>query len=293
MDKPGTVRFIRNVVTTYFGELAGSPEEMIASAWGGVGATRKLHCLSRDRISLVRELLGYAESVGGNVLIHYPAPYGPDIPALVATSVVVKPFGRVSAVAADARYANYPGVIIDVNYEVANRIASDRYGFVTLSEEILDTTEFLTMTTQGLYWGTGGGRESIAPFDAPGKLSHGKEWLYTIRGAYVIPSTIFDHIGKVNTSAITSSDMGQTFAPGTLLYAAPSVAAEVTLDRTIYRITLRFLHKDNGSEGSPMGWNYFPRPSKTGADVDFERIYDGADHAKIFYIASDFTDVFA
>ncbi len=292
MDKPGDVRFIQNVVTTYFGELAGSPEEMIASAWGGVGATRKFHCLSRDRISLVRELLGYSEVVGDNVLIHYPAPYGPDIPSLVATSVVVKPFGKVSAVATDARYATYPGVIIDVNYEVANRIASERYGLVTLTEEILDTTELQTMTTRGLYWGTGAPREGIGPFDAPSKLSHGKEWIYTISGAYTIPSTIFDHVGKINTSAITSSYTGQVFAPGTLLYTSPSIASEVTIAGTIYRITLRFLHKNNGTFDSPMGWNFFPRPSKAGSDVDYEQIYDGADQAKIFYVATDFTDVF-
>ena len=288
-----TVKFINNMVTTTFGELAGSPEEMIASAWGGVGATRKLHCLARDRIRLVRELLGYSEVVGDNVQIHYPAPYGPDIPSLVATSVVVKPFGKCGAADIDARYATYPGSILDVNYEVANRIASEQYGFVTLTEELLDTTELVTLTTRGLYWGTGGSRENIDTFDAPSKLSHGKEWLYTISGAYTIPSTIFDHVGKINTSAITSSYTGEVFASGTLLYTAPSIASEVTLAGTIHRITLRLLHKDNGTAGSPKGWNWFPRPSKAGADVDFEPIYDGADQAKIFYVMTNYTDVFA
>ena len=287
-----TVRFIPNVVTTYFGELDGSPEEMIASAWGGVGATRKLHCLSRDRISLVRELLGYSEFSGKHVQVHYPAPFGPDIPSLVATSVVVKPFGQIDGSAIDVRYANYPGSFIDVNYEVANRIASQRYGFVTLTEEILDTTELLTMTAKGLYWGKGGGRESIDASDAPNKISHGKEWLYTIGGASTIPSVIFDYVGKVNTTEIVSSYTGQTFASGTLLYVAPQIASEITLAGTIHRITLRFLHRDNGTAGSPKGWNWWPRPSKTGAAVDYEPIYDGADHAKIFYVMSDFRDVF-
>lgn len=293
-----TVKFIPNRLTIPFEELDGSPEERSAGTWAGDTATRKLKCLSIHRVALERELLGYSSLggvplAGGDALIHLPAPFGIDRPNLIATNVVTKPFGRVRGVSGDTRFANYRHSILDVAFEVATRVLSTRYGFVALSEEIRDTTEFATMPAKGLYWGTGGGREAIAAFDAPGKISHGKEWIYTIRGAYHIPANIFGYVGKINVSEIASSYTGQTYASGTLLYASPTIASEVTFRGTVYNITLRFLHKNNGTFDSPKGWNWYPRPSKTGATIDYEPIYDDADRAKVFYVMDDFRSVFA
>ena len=292
------VRFIPNRLTVPFEELAGSPEERSAGTWAGDTATRRLKCLSIHRLALGRELLGYTELQGGDaaagILIRLPAPFGPDRPTLVATNVVTKPFGRVSGVPSDTRFANYEHSILDVAYEVATRVLSTRYGFVTLSEEIRDVSEFVTLPTKGLYWGTGGAKEAITTGDAPGKINYGTEWLYTISGAFHVPAQIFDYVGMVNSVEIpagTTAPQGQVYPPYTLLYASPVVGAEMTFRGTIYRITLRFLHKDNGTIAVPKGWNWFPRISAAGAAVTYERITDGTD-SKIFYPSADFRDVF-
>ena len=294
-----SIRFVQHVLTVPFEELDHSPEERATVSWAGDGATRRLKCLSRDRIALERELLGYIAAqgsvgIGGptNVIIHLPAPFGVDRPNLMATNVVAKPFGRVIGVNSDDRYANYAHTILDVTYEVATRIISERYGFITLSEEIRDLTDFVTLPTKNLYWGTGGAAEAIDAFDAPGKMNYGLEWTYTISGAYKVPPQIFDYVGMVNTVAILKGDIGRTFMPYTLLYAEPVIAKEITFGGAIYRITLRFLHKDNGTPASPKGWNWFPRISAAGADITYEPITDGTD-AKNFYRSADFRDVFA
>ena len=287
-----TVRFIPHRLTVPFEELAGSPEERSTITWAGDGATRRLKCFSTNRTFLERELLGYTELIDSNVLIHLPAPFGVDRPNLIATNVIITPFGRVSGVITDIRYANYLHCVLNITYEVATRVLSNRYGFITLTEEIRDMSEFVTLPTKGLYWGTGGGKEAIEAFDAPGKLNYGLEWIYTISGAFRVPPQIFDYVGKINTVAISMPDIGQTFMPYTLLYAEPVVVKDMTFGGTIYRITLRFLHKDNGTAASPKGWNWFPRISASGAEVTYEPITDGT-NSKNFYHASDFRDVFA
>ena len=286
------IRFIPNRMTMPFEELDGSPEEMITSRWAGSRSTRKIKCLSVNRIAVVNELLGFREFVGGNVLIHLPAPYGPDMPNLIATSAVVKPFGRTSAVPRDTRWADYEHVIISINYEWNTRIESSVYGLITLRETIQDVSDFVTLPTRNLYWGTGGGKEAIDAFDAPGKINYGLEWTYEITGAHTVPEQIFDPVGKLNLYAITAPGVNRTFPPYTLLYAAPVVESELTYSGTIYRIVLRFLQKNNGTFVDPKGWNWFPRISASGADITYEPITDGTD-SKNIYNGMDFRGVFA
>lgn len=289
-------RFVQNRLSVPFEELTGSPEERSTSTWAGDGATRRLKVLARDRIALERELLGYIRIAIGttqHALIYLPAPFGADRPGLVATSVVTKPFGKVGGSALDTRFATYKYTLMDVVYEVATRIPSERYGLITLTEEIRDVTEFVTLPTKGLFWGTGGAKESIDRFDAPAKINYGLEWTYTITGAYRVPPQIFDYVGKTNLTSIPIAYLGIVCRPGTLLYVEPVVSKELTFGGTIYRITLRFLHKDNGLVGAGLyaGWNWFPRISASGEDITYERITDGTDE-KIFYDWVDYRDVF-
>lgn len=288
-----TIRYIPHRLTVPFETLAGSPEVRSTSTWAGDGATRKLKCLWIHRIALERELLGYYEYNGDNVLMHLPTPFSIDRPNLIATSIVITPLGKVSGDEIDTRFATYTHAVLNVTFEVATRLLSDRYGFVTLSEDVMDTTEFATLSAKNLYWGTGAGREQIGDRESPSKLSHGKEWLYTISGAYRVPSDIFDYVGKINISTVLSDYTGRSYASGTLLYASPSVASEITAGGMIYRITLRFLHKNNGTFENPRGWNWFPRHSLTGSDISYEIIYDDADNAKVFYEMADYRSVFA
>ncbi len=285
------IRFISNRTVTPFEELDGSPEEMDSSTWSGVGATRHLKCLAVDRIQVVKELLGYVEHFGPLIRIYLPASFGPDMPNVVATHAVVKPFAQMTGSTYDGTYADYRYSVIDVTYELGTRIQSGNYGFVALTEEIRDTTEFVTLPVKGLYWGTGGGKEEIDAFDAPGKMNYGLEWIHIISGASVVPPQIFDYVGMINSVAISVPYLGRTFMPYTLLYAEPVVVKEMTFGGMIYRITLRFLHKDNGTPASPKGWNWFPRISASGAEITYEPITDGTD-SKNFYRGIDFRDVF-
>lgn len=280
-------RFIPHRLTVPFEELDGSPVVRSTSSWAGDGATRKLKCLTTNRIELERELLGY---VYGNV-VHLPASFGVDRPNLIATNVTLTPFGRTGAVGNDNRYADYEHVILNVAFEVVTKIPSPQYGFVTLSEEVRDLSEFVTLPVKNLYWGTGGDKEEIDTFDAPGKMNYGLELVYTISNAYRVPPEIFDYVGKVNSEAINHPGIGYVFEPYTLLYASPSVSSELTFGGTIYRITLRFLHKENGTPANPKGWNWFPRISAAGEEITYETITDGTD-SKIFYGSADYRGVF-
>lgn len=286
-----TIMFIPNRMTYPFEELDGSPEEMVTSTWAGSGATRRIKCLSVNRIGLINELLGWHRFIGGNVKIYLPQWYGPDMPNLVATSVVVKPFGKVSA-GLDTRWANYEHVIIDINYEWNTKIQSSVYGLITLHETIQDVSDFVTLPTKNLYWDVGGSKEAIDAFDAPGKINYGLEWSYEITGAYTVPEQIFDPVGKLNLYAIKAPGINRTFPPFTLLYASPVVESELTYSGTIYRIALRFLHKNNGTFADPKGWNWFPRVSASGADITYEPLTDGTDNKNI-YGGIDFRGVFA
>lgn len=288
-----SISFTDNVLTVNFEELKGSPEERITSAWAGDGATRRLQCFARDRILLERELLGYIEYRGNDALMHLPVPFGDDRPGLVATSVVIKPFGRIGGSEWDTRFATYKYAILNVTFEVATRIPSNRYGFITLSEEVRDVTEFVTLPSKGLYWGKAESKEAIDPADAPAKINYGLEWIYTISGAYRAPPQIFTYVGKVNSVDIPIGYVGtgEVFARGTLLYVEPVVARELTFNGVIYRITLRFLHKDNGDSTTPKGWNYYAHVSEAGTTISYERITDGTND-KNFYPFADFRDVF-
>ncbi len=293
------IRFIHNAMTVNFEELDASPEEMLTSTWAGSGATRRLKVRSVDRIRLVRELLGYAAGQGSpgifgfpNVLIYLPASFGPDMPNLVATNAVVKPFGKTGAVSSDTRFANYEHSIISVTYEWNTKLRSAIYGLITLNETVQDVSEFVTLPTKNLYWGTGGGKEAIEEFDAPGKMNYGLEWTYTIAGAYYVPTEIYDPVGKLNLFEVVAPGIRRIFPPFTLLYASPVVESEITYSGTVYRITLRFLHKNNGTFDSPKGWNWFPRISASGADITYEPITDGTD-SKNIYGGIDFRGVFA
>lgn len=297
-----SIRFIKNRITVNFEEMDGSPEERRTNEWNGDGATRRLKCLMSDRIELEYELLGYTDrkidiSIGGdqNILMHLPQSFGPDREGLIATSVITRPFGKVSASPKDNSFTNYIYSILDVTYEVATRIPSSQYGFVVISEDIRDVSEFVTLPTEGLYWGTGGAKEAIDMLDAPGKINYGLEWAYTISGAYLIPEGIFDYVGQINSFEIpggASTPFGYVYPIGTLLYTAPVISIENTFMGSRYRISFRFLHKNNGTSGSPKGWNFFPRISASGEDITYERITDGTNN-KNFYDYGDFRSIFA
>ena len=263
-------------------ELDGSPLENFSSTRENTGASRELKCKANVRLQLIRELLGYYEFVGLNTLVHPPHVFGPDMPNIMASNVTTKPFGRIRAVPGDPWFANYTDSILDVTYEVQEKVFSAIYGNVMITDLLTDASEFTTLSNKGLYWGTGGGAVAADAAEAPGKINYLLEWTHTISGGCCIPPGLFAYVGHVNAAPMYSAALDVTFEAETLLYATPAISREVTFTGVVYEISLRFLYKNNGTAAAPRGWNHFARPSAGGAAMTFERMTDGTDD-RVFY----------
>ena len=273
-----------------FEELKGSPEESFSLEWQGVGVRRTLQCTAGHRLSLINSFLGWVGYVGTDIIIHRPHVYGDISNLLTACTATTKPFGQMSNVPGDARFADYPHCIVEIGYRILESTLAAAYGQVSIRETLNDAGEFVTLPTKGLYWGTGGEKEGIDEMDAPGKVNKLLEWTVDIRGAVVVPANVWGHPGKINSAEITAPTIGVVFPPGTLLCGNPTIVKEVSFTTTTYDITLRFLAKQNGTFIAPKGWNFFPRISAAGSTISYERITDGTDN-KDFYASADFNDI--
>ena len=268
-----------------FEELDGSPEELVTATFDGTTAIRTLKCLVRNRVVLINELLGYVHGF----IVHPPAPYGPDIPRLLAARVAMKPMGKMGQVEADNRYADYTYCILTVTYEVMEKVLSSLYGYVTVTVSTNPISEFVTLPTKNLWWG--GGAEKIADFDAPGKISHATEYIYEIRGATTYPSIIHEAAGHVNSSAYTITSLG-VVPIETLLYMGSVITKEQTLRGIFYTIQQKFIFRNNGTLSSAKGHNHYPRYSAAGSTTSYERISDSVGNIKYFYPLANFANLF-
>ncbi len=296
------IRTIPCRFTVDFEELDGSPTEQITSDltpafFTGTSATRVFRCASGDRMRLAREFLGYRSGV----IYRLPHSYSDIANIVVATSIAMKPFGKMSG-QRDNKFANYPKTDLTVTYTIPPEIVEAFGSLVTVTETMREASEFVTCSTKGLYWYVDGvNNEPTDEFDAPGVVNHLLEWTYEIRRSQYIPNGVWGHPGKVNEFAIYSRTFGKTFQPDTVLCCSPEVTQEKSFSDTSYNIRLRFLVKDNGLTASgdyALGWNHFPRRSDTtDTDVVYERIVRAKDAPdtsagwKIFYPREDFRDI--
>lgn len=285
-----------NKFTVSFSELDGSPLEKMSIDHQKIGVTRVFRCASRDRLQLVKEFLGYTEVVGSSVKFHKPHSYVDIVNTLIAVDASTKPVGKIAG-ADDNRFAEYDSVDVEIVYRILQEetgVSSPSAvysGLVTITEVMTDASEFVTVTTKGLFWGTGAGRIPLDPSDAPGKINNMLEWTYQVRGARRVPWGVYGFPGHINGAAVYSKSTGITFPPETLLCGQPSIERVVSYSDTTFSISLRFLAKNNGTFSSPLGWNHFANTSKDGGDISYERIYDKNDAAKIFYPLNDFNAI--
>lgn len=286
------VRILPCRLTVPFSELDGSPTENIAVEWTGFGANRSLKVAAANRMQLIKELLGYKEYVGGNLLIHQAHEYRYISNLLTAVSVTTKPFGKIAATPGDSRFADYPDSIVDVVYKIPQwRTAQFYEGLVTVTDTVQPSTEFITINTEKLYWDAAQA-EPLDSMDAPGKLIHTLEWIQEIRNAIVLLPGVWGLPGYVNSYPVYSRFLNTTFPAGTLLCEPPTVDREVSFDSIpTYNITIRFVAKNNGTYAVPRGWNYFPRWNAGGTSVSWLPLYDGVGNVKIFYPFADFRNI--
>jgi len=209
----------------------------------------------------------------------------------MAIDVSIDPFGKVAGQVGDDRFATYDYALITVTYGIPQRETSEAYGGnVTVIETLRGASEFLTLPTEGLYWGKGTSKKPITNLAAPGKISCLMEWTYAIRGALTLPSGFQTHPGKVNQYAAVSNTLGWTFPVETLLCNNPEQTRELSFDGASHDLTLKFMYKNNGTIANPKGWNYFPKPNAGGTALSWEPITDGTDDKEI-YTPADFGDV--
>jgi len=271
--------------TVGFEECDGSPRVTFASDYRQIKAEREFLCKGRNAYQLAKEFIGYYEYQGATTVIHEPHNW-PDIsPDLIAIRADMEPFGKAvpTAQLEDTRFNEYDDVKITVSYSIPQIYQAEQYGGqVIIAETLQGASEFLTLPSKGLYWGTGVDKELIDDFDAPAKFNHLTEWTYHISNAREYPAGIQTFPGYINSATVVSTTLNFIFPTGTLLCGNNQESREIRFDGATYNITLRFLYKNNGTLASPRGWNFFPRTSKTGADVSWERITDGTDNKNIY-----------
>lgn len=264
-----------------FEEMESSPVERLLTS--GFEATRRLKCAWADRLDLARELSGSAEWVEDELVVTPAATY-PNFSAASVRSVQIAPFGVISADTVDASQAAYPCAILTVHYATPS---SDSSGSSSASPDTLvaeslePTTEFLTISADGLRWGSTSGT-ALLPDESPGQQMRGLNWVYTrFRMPVVVPAT-FSLVGKVNASSITSTTLGVSFAAETLLYNPPLLKRTTSLAGVSdWQVTYRFSYR-------PTGWNRFWRSSTS----TFDQIFTASGPLTV-YPTGDFTALLA
>jgi len=160
-----------------------------------------------------------------------------------------------------------------------------------VTETLEQSAEFLTLGHAGLFWGTGSSKVSLYDWDieVPRCIVPMVEWRYTVHRYPALPAAALTLPGHINSAPVYSRSLGLTFPAGTLLCGPLSLSREYTSSGvSMWTITWSFIHKNNGTPGSPKGWNYFPRT--TAGSVSWEQLTDGTDPA-IIYPSEDFSGV--
>ncbi len=237
-------------------------------------ATRKVRCDFDNRLTLAREFLGWTDEGG---TIHPAHKYDKDDanfgPAYVA-SFSIEPIMGIDPLDGGYKYAD-----LTVNYSTATTLDANN---ISITESVNGASEFLTIGNAELYWTSAHTADvKIDTSEYPTKLVRMLEWSYTKHRQLSIPSSVFSKMGYVNSSAISSSHLGYTFAAETLLFGNPSCARTIGSNQIDYwEITYTFMYR-------PNGWNKFPR-STTGA---WSYIYDATGAQVKPYSSISFSDL--
>ncbi len=255
-------------ITVDYSRVPGFPQEQLARE--GIRVTDKLQCAWTDRVTLAKELLGFA--VGG--ILHTPHQYdaGNDpLNNLYAMDVDIEPL-----IGLNQSTGEYTKAVLTVNYETPEYSiddAGESESTTYVTESLEPSTEFLTLDNTWLYWSDDTSLESS---ESPSVLIRMMDWVYQVHQVPSLPNNFFDYIGYVNSTNVYSRSFGRFFPVETLLYGNPSLHRTYTSEGiSAWDVTYRFTYRNNGTFDSPKGWNYFPRPDSIDASnaIVFEAVY--------------------
>jgi hypothetical protein len=256
-----------------YSELAGSPKE--SGDRESFQATRRLLCAWADRFTLMSELL-----------VPFPGQIYPHAPGLGAhaKSCSAEPHGKEYGIGTLPYYmTTYSQAIVTCNYQTPRADDPEIQGDTIVSESYEPSVEFVTLDPTNFRWGSPTG-EALNPDEAPGRLVHTADYVYTRYLMPAVPAGIASLIGKVNDSTLAATIItGLTFAPGTLLFRPPSISRiTTTTGAKAFTIAYRMTHR-------PEGWNQFWR----NATQTYASIYvaDGAQYKN--HPEADFLAAFA
>lgn len=236
-------------------ELDGSPE--ISFEGTAIKVTCRYMIAWSSVLSFCLEIL----ADGGEDSYHVP-----DMRVVARRIPRVEGFGHIDRGAPPpSGSAEYECAIVTVEY--ANYDADSRDRQVdevtkeTFSEQILPTTEFLTVATedanqQALFSWTGVGGAPISSDQAPGMLVKSFDYLLTYFDKRDFDDRILtEYPGTVNMYAL-STRWGLWFAPETLLFHLPSLERGFTATGTEgWRITYQYSYRKDT-------WNKFYNPKE-------------------------------
>jgi hypothetical protein len=266
-------------------DLPGSPHEEVS--WAEINVTRKLRCAWATRHTAGKELLGY---VSGNIL-YLPQEYQPTNSSeewqnVFCHKIEIDGLGD-DRPGIDASTGDYTYAVITAYY------STTEYNTQTLVTESLEpSTNFLTISTEGLTWQGDG--VNLATSEAPYQMVPLVDWVYTLHQIDTLPDAYYDRVGCVNATPIYSQQLGRWFAAETLLCNAPVVDREITnWGAKLFKVTFRFTYLYNGvsADGSPAGWNHFPRHTVTQSAISWERVCDSSANWRYFYPTANFWDI--
>lgn len=234
-------------------------------------ASVTLRCAYADRHLLV------AEIVGGRM--RWPHFTLGQVPR--ARTASIKPFPSIGVSDFDAIV--YEHALVTVQYITkSNEEEEDEDGEDVYSESFEPTAEFVTQDFKNFRWTNATG-DALTDAEAPGKLRRGLNIVRTEFNKASIHEDVFERIGMVNASAVTSAALGRTFPAETLLYTPPRTDRTMRTDGTKgWNLTKSFMFKKEG-------WNKYWR-AKT---QSYERIWNVKDAALDYsYPLGSFTNIF-
>ena len=256
-------------ITVDYSRVPGYPQERLSRE--GIQVVDKLQCAWTDRITLAKELLGFA--IGG--ILHTPHKYdaGNDpLNNLYAMDVDTEPVMGINQTTGE-----YTKAVLTVNYETPDYNIDDTgeaNSTVYVTESLEPSAEFLTLGKEGLWWYGG---QPVEDVETPSMIVRMMDLVYQVHHSLSLPDHICDYLGYVNYSAVYSRSFGRWFPAETLLYSNPSLHRTFTSEGvSAWDITYRFTWRQMGTFGT--GWNLFPRADYLDAsgNVQFLPIYNDA-----------------
>jgi hypothetical protein len=270
-----------SITVDYNVERQGIEEEL---TFGQCTAVKIVRCAWVDRITLMREVLGYFDSQAWHLPDLYDTPGASEsLNLLYAHKATSKPYDE------DRTEAR---VTILYKTQEFQQISGNN---VYVTESLESATEFLTLDRKGLYLGSGSSRVNLSNEDleAPAVLNCMVDWVYTLHRVSSWAAANFDLAGKVNHAAVYSRGLDFTFPAGTLLCRGPVTRREVNWDGSFtWKITYRFTFKNQGTIAAPRGWNWWPDTTNaTAAGIPFVPLTNEAGVAVPIFPTANFSGV--